>query len=96
MAEIPPSIGAWYRHEDGSLFEVVAVDEADGTVEIQYFDGTIEELESDTWKELQIGEAEPPEDWTGSVDVDEQKIDELSDQPTRHYDDPLNYFDDQE
>ena len=35
-----PSIGAWYRHTGGDSFEVVAFDEDDGTIEIQYFDGT--------------------------------------------------------
>lgn len=96
MTGIAPSIGAWYRHEDGSLFEVVAVDEVDRTVEIQYFDGTIEELEADAWRELQISEAEAPEDWSGSVDVDDEELDELADKPSQHYDDPLNYLDEQE
>jgi hypothetical protein len=50
-AEISPTIGKWYRHENGELFEVVAVDEEDATVEIQYFDGTIEETDLDEWLE---------------------------------------------
>jgi hypothetical protein len=96
MAEISPSIGAWYRHENGSLFEVVAIDSADGTVEIQHFDGTIEELDAEAWKELGIGEAEAPEDWSGSVDVDEETLHELDDKPAQHYEDPLNYLDEQD
>ena len=40
-----PTIGAWYRLDGGESFEVVAFDTDDGTVEIQYFDGTVEELE---------------------------------------------------
>jgi hypothetical protein len=67
MTEINPIIGSWYRYENGELFEVVAIDEQDGTLEIQYFDGTVEELDFDAWQELEIEAAEPPEDWSGSV-----------------------------
>lgn len=70
-----PSIGDWYRQkEGGALFEVVAYDDDDGTIEIQYFDGTVEEMDIEDWEgqwedgALEI--ADPPEDWSGSVDVD--------------------------
>jgi hypothetical protein len=69
-----PAIGDWYSIRGGALFEVVAFDEADGTLEVQYYDGTIEEMELIDWEAQVtaggIEEAEPPEDWTGSVDVD--------------------------
>ena len=72
-----PAVGEWYRMRGGNLFEVVAFDEADGTIEIQYFDGTVEERELDDWNaEFSSGdieEAEAPEDWTGSVDVDPEE-----------------------
>ena len=44
-----PGIGEWYRHTGGDLFEVVAFDEDDGTIEIQYFDGTVEEMDTEDW-----------------------------------------------
>ncbi|RMD80464.1 MAG: hypothetical protein D6809_01125 [Gammaproteobacteria bacterium] len=47
-----PRAHAWYRAEDGSLFEVVAVDEQDASVELQYQDGTLEELDLEAWDEL--------------------------------------------
>jgi hypothetical protein len=69
-----PSIGAWYRHTGGDSFEVVAFDEDDGTIEIQYFDGTVEEMDTEDWEsqwaDRTLEAAEPPEDWTGSVDVE--------------------------
>ncbi len=69
-----PSIGDWYSLRGGELFEVVAVDETDGTLEVQYFDGTIEEMEMSDWRAQysagEIEEVEPPEDWSGSVDVE--------------------------
>jgi hypothetical protein len=73
-----PAIGQWYR-TGGKEFEVVAADEDEGTIEIQYFDGTIGELDREDWEsqwlEGQIEAAEPPEDWTGSVDVESADID---------------------
>ena len=69
-----PGIGEWYRLNGGELFEVVAVDEDDGTIELQYFDGTVEEMDVDDWNaqwdDGALEAAEAPEDWSGSVDVE--------------------------
>lgn len=74
MVAPQPRIGDWYRSNGGELFEVVAVDEDDGTIDIQYFDGTVEEMDREDWEaqweEGLIEVAEPPEDWSGSVDVE--------------------------
>jgi hypothetical protein len=69
MAISYPVIGQWYSMPDGALFEVVALDTVDNSIEIQYFDGTVEELEADDWTELWIKKASAPEDWSGSVDI---------------------------
>lgn len=69
VEDLDPIVGNWYRHLDkGQKFEVVAVDEDEGIVEIQHFDGDVEELDLDAWYELEIEGAEPPEDWTGPLD----------------------------
>ena len=70
MAVTFPVIGKWFRRPDGTLLEVVAVDEDDGTIEIQLFDGTIDEVELDVWAESLLVEVAAPEDWSGSVDMD--------------------------
>jgi len=74
MATLHPTIGAWYRLDGGELFEVVAYDADDGTIEVQYFDGTVEEMEREDWdlqaEENRLEEGEAPDDWSGSVDVD--------------------------
>jgi len=75
MVAPQPGIGDWYRlKEGGALFEVVAFDDDDGTIEIQYFDGTVEEMDIDDWdsqwEDGALETADPPEDWTGSVDVE--------------------------
>lgn len=70
MTSPTPVVGAWYRRFNGALCEVVAVDRDDGTVEIQHFDGTVEEYDLESWAEQDFEEAQAPEDWTGSVDVE--------------------------
>lgn len=74
MATPQPGIGDWYRLIGGASFEVVALDEDDGTIEIQYFDGTVEEMDVEDWEaqweDGALESAEPPEDWSGSVDVE--------------------------
>jgi len=49
--------------------EVVAWDPEDQVIEVQFYDGTIEEYDMDTWEELELRLAEPPEDWSGSLDL---------------------------
>jgi hypothetical protein len=74
MATPQPGIGDWYRLNGGALFEVVALDDDDGTIEIQYFDGTVEEMDIEDWEaqweDGALESAEAPEDWSGSVDVE--------------------------
>lgn len=67
-----PSIGDWYKDESGNTFEIVALDEDEGSIEIQYFDGSVEELDSDAWAELALEAVEPPEDWSGSLDIERE------------------------
>ena len=64
-----PAIGKWYLdNADGQLFEIVAIDEEDDTIEIQYFDGAIEELDTELWTEMELTSAAPQEDWSGPFD----------------------------
>lgn len=69
-----PGIGDWYRLHRGESFEVVAVDDDDGTIDIQYFDGTLEEMDTEDWEaqwaDGALEAAEAPEDWSGSVDIE--------------------------
>ena len=66
---LKPVVSQWYRHRDkGQHFYVTALDEAEGTVETQHFDGDLEEMDFDDWRQLSIEAIEPPEDWTGPVD----------------------------
>ncbi|WP_459868579.1 DUF6763 family protein, partial [Endothiovibrio diazotrophicus] len=61
-----------YKNPRGEKFEVVAFDAPTGNVEIQYYDGTVEELDMDAWGDLEIEVSEPPEDWKGSLDIERE------------------------
>ena len=62
-------IGQWYLHRDkGEVFQVIATDERTRTIEIQSFDGDVDELDEAVWQGLPLERAEPPEDWTGPID----------------------------
>lgn len=54
------------------MFEVVAIDEDDATIEIQHYDGTVGEYDLEAWNDLVLTEAEPPEDWSGSLDMERE------------------------
>jgi hypothetical protein len=79
MNFIKPIVGQWYRGSTNELFEVVAIDDEDQTIEVQYFYGSITEMEFDSWNEqLADGDlevADAPEDWTGSVDINSEDLD---------------------
>ena len=67
--DIDPVVGAWYQRLDGGeIFQVVAVDEEEGLVETQHFDGDLEEIDLEAWHAQNLEVAEAPEDWTGPVD----------------------------
>lgn len=70
--EPTPRIGDWYKNTIGDHFEVVAQDIDDDTLELQYYDGTVEELDTETWEYMHPEPIEPPEDWRGSMDVDRE------------------------
>jgi hypothetical protein len=43
----------------------------DATVELQYFDGTVDEVDMNEWWEMTLEPIDPPEDWHGALDVDD-------------------------
>jgi len=89
-----PVIGTWYRRPNGVLFEVVAADEDDGTIEIQQYDGTIDELEFENWPQLLLIEVSAPEDWSGSVDMDpEDYVGKKDGDMPSGFHDPLAFID---
>lgn len=87
-----PEIGSWFRVGEGKTFEVVAVDDKDQTVEIQHFDGTVEEVDVDSWRQMGAEPIQAPEDWSGSMDVDTADLPE-TEEKHQDFDDPLDFVD---
>ena len=70
--ELDPVVDQWYMHRDkGQRFVVIAVDENENMIEIQHFDGDIEEFSLDEWYDLNIELCEEPENWSGALDIGE-------------------------
>ena len=70
MNEAPNlTVGGWYRLKPEPPFEVVAVDTQYETVEVQYFDGTLQEFDFDTWMEMTPEPVSAPKDWSGGMDL---------------------------
>ncbi len=94
MAVLYPIIGQWFRRPSGTLFGVVAIDDEDHTIEIQQFDGTIDEVDIENWSDLLLTEISAPEDWSGSVDMDPEDFvgKNNTDMPSGYHD-PLAFLD---
>ena len=77
--ELDPVVGNWYLDSDNdTTFEVVAIDEDEGTVEIQMYEGEVEEIDIDDWYEMNLEEAAEPDDWTGAYDDTDDEEEDLT------------------
>ena len=75
--EYAPTPGKWYENkEEDETFRVLSVDEDDELVEIEYLDGEIEELDLDTWHELDLEITEEPEGWSDEEDDEDEEEEE--------------------
>jgi len=73
ITEADPVIRNWYQHLDkGQRFRVVAVDNDAGLIEIQHFDGDLEEIELAVWRQMDLEPIEAPENWAGALDISEK------------------------
>lgn len=73
MTHLSPHVGAWYKDVQlGTVFEVVAVDDLDQTVETQYLDGEIGEFDLETWDDLLLEPAAGPEDWRKPFEIGDE------------------------
>ena len=76
-----PVKGQWYENiEEEETFRVLSVDEDGELVEIEYLDGDIEELDLDTWHELDLERIEEPEGWAAENEAAKDKDDEDEDE----------------
>ncbi|HET6724918.1 MAG TPA: DUF6763 family protein [Gammaproteobacteria bacterium] len=87
------AVGEWYQTLSGDLLEVVAADENEGTIEVQYFDGTVAEMDAESWRDAVLVPASPPEDWTGSLDVSREDYGVDVDDVANGYSDARRFID---
>ncbi len=79
-----PIIGQWYKDVENNLtFKIVAIDEQDDSIDVQYFNGDIGEYDTDSWYNSTFDFIEEPEDW--SAPFDDLEADDLG------YSDPDNH-----
>jgi len=72
-----PVAGQWYENvEEDDSFRVLSVDPDAELVEIEYLDGDIEEIDLDTWHEMDLERIEEPEGWAADDDEDEEEDEE--------------------
>lgn len=72
MSQLTPKIDQWYQDSrTGTLFEIVAWDTDENTVQVQYLDGEIADLDLEFWAELALQPAAAPEDWRSAFELDD-------------------------
>lgn len=70
-----PYVGGWYDSKDFyECFKVVDCDETKNSVEIQYFDGDIEELDYETWFASHPHEIPQPEDASAPYELEHEDV----------------------
>ena len=76
-----PVPGQWYQNlEDEESFRVLTVDEDSELVEIEYLDGEIEEIDLETWHEMDLEQTHEPEGWAESEEEEEDEEEDDEDE----------------
>lgn len=87
------SIGDWYQAEDQS-FEIVGLDVKAEIVLVQYYDGALDEIDFDSWGELNARPTAPPENLSGALDAETEDFGLIDDHSGRRGDaDPVQWLD---
>jgi len=93
-----PVPGQWYENvEEEESFRVLSVDEDSERLEIEYLDGDIEEIDLETWREMDLERIEEPEGWSESDDEETEDDDwEEEDEEDEDEDDEDDDWDEDE
>lgn len=83
-----PVPGQWYENlEEEESFRVLSVDEDSELLEIEYLDGDIEEIDLETWHEMDLERIDEPEGWSDADDDEDVDDDEDFDEEEDEDDD---------
>lgn len=82
-----PVQGQWFEDlEENEIFRVLSVDPDEEIVEIQYENGDIEEIDLDTWHELDLERTQEPEGWASDEEEEEEEEEEDLDEDDDDWD----------
>lgn len=94
------SVGQWFEAVASPIegpFEIVGIDTDAEIVLAQAFDGTLIEIDFDTWTSLAARPCAPPEDYSGALDIDTEDYDFVRDDEVAvragRWDSPLDHLD---
>jgi hypothetical protein len=92
-----PVPGQWYENlEEEESFRVLSVDEDSELLEIEYLDGDIEEIDLETWREMDLERIEEPEGWSESDDEDTDEEDDWDEDDEDEEDDEDDWDEDED
>ena len=92
-----PVPGQWYENlEEEESFRVLSVDEDSELLEIEYLDGDIEEIDLESWHEMDLERIQEPEGWSESDDEDTEEEDEDWDEEDEEDEDDDDDWDEDE
>jgi hypothetical protein len=75
-----PVPGQWYENlEEEEPFRVLSMDEDSELIEIEYLDGDIEEIDLETWHEMDLELTQEPEGWSEAGEDEEEEDDDDED-----------------
>jgi hypothetical protein len=96
--DFDPTPGQWYEDLDqDEVFKVVSVDPDEFQVRIQWLDGEYEDLDLDSWNELDLELAEEPEGWVDdAAELDDEDEDDLDDEDWEEEDEEDDDWDDED
>lgn len=64
-----PIIGSWYKDLENNLqFQVIAIEDDDDSIEVQYLNGDIGQYDRESWYHSTFDYIEDPEDWSAPFD----------------------------
>jgi hypothetical protein len=73
-----PTMGQWYYDRTNDReFEVIRIDKEEGILEIQYLEGELEEVDLDTWEDMNLAKIAEPDDWEKEDEVAKDDYEDL-------------------
>lgn len=79
------SVGDWYATAEQS-FEIVGIDIKAEIVLVQHYDGALDEIDFDSWSELNAQPTAPPENLSGALDAEAEDFGLIDDDSGRRED----------